>query len=234
MGETFPHWSPLFESQKYYMKPLALESSGKHKRIKDLSMAAQISGYTIDCCSIRQGKYKTTPLVCAIILLANYGQCFKKARPDPLIFPRQSSAPVYNEYGQYGVRINVNGSERLILLDDLLEVVDETTNELCNSTTSNKNEFWVPLIEKALMRLYGKALESIKTSPSFEIFHLIGWIPEIVMLADIANKENLWSRLHQNILDGNIMVALGTSEIQDPIDPAAEQKISKSTSIFFI
>ena len=55
-------------------------------------------------------------------------------------------------------------------------------------------------------------------------------IPEVVTMNDISNKENLWTRLHQNILDGNILVSIGTGEMEDPIDPSAEHKISESTS----
>ena len=101
---------------------------------------------------------------------------------------------------------------------------------MCNSHTENKNEFWVTLIEKGIMKMYGSTLEPMNTNPSFEVFHLIGWIPEVVVINDIANKENLWTRLHQNVLDGNILVSIGTADVDDPIDPTATQKISASTS----
>jgi hypothetical protein len=49
-------------------------------------------------------------------------------------------------------------------------------------------------------------------------------------MADIVNKDNLWNRLHQNIVDGNILVSLGTGSVEDPNDPSAKHPISVSTS----
>lgn len=56
-------------------------------------------------------------------------------------------------------------------------------------------------------------------------------LPECVMFDDISNKDNLWQRLHTNFIEGNIMVCLGTSTVNDPKENTTDNLvISKSTS----
>ena len=58
-----------------------------------------------------------------------------------------------------------------------------------------------------------------KIQPEFEIHHLIGWIPETVLLKNIQNKTNLWERMKFNFKEGNIVVCIckkETSSINDP------------------
>lgn len=66
------------------------------------------------------------------------------------------------------------------------------------------------LIEKGLIKLYGDIYAELRSNPAIESYHICGWIPECVNLADIPNKSNLWERLMQNQDEGNIVLALGT------------------------
>jgi hypothetical protein len=93
------------------------------------------------------------------------------------------------------------------------------------------DEYWVNIVEKAIFMLYGGQSLSLKSNPSYEIYHLTGWIPEVVLFEDISNKSNLWQRLYSNFTDGNIMVCLGTGLIKDPFIQANEAVLSRTSSI---
>ena len=47
--------------------------------------------------------------------------------------------------------------------------------------------------------IYNKLIDS---NPCVEVYHLIGWIPEILIISEISVKETLWTRLYQNFNDG--------------------------------
>ena len=100
----------------------------------------------------------------------------------------------------------------------------------CN--TSQHYEFIINLIEKGIFILYNSSSLQLKSNPAVEIYHLTGWIPEILCFAEITNKANLWQKLLTNFNEGNIMVCLGSGQVKDPILFSKEYPkiISKSTS----
>lgn len=57
------------------------------------------------------------------------------------------------------------------------------------------NDFSLPLIEKAYMKIYGEHQPTVEPNPSIDIHFLTNWIPETVHFDDVSNKENLWTRL---------------------------------------
>lgn len=77
--------------------------------------------------------------------------------------------------------------------------------------TRHKDDFCTQILEKAIIKLYGKAYDDINTNPSIEMHHFIGWIPETVKFTDVNNKDNLWSRMKQNFKEGNIILSINAS-----------------------
>ncbi len=63
------------------------------------------------------------------------------------------------------------------------------------------------VLSKALKKLYGSC--EIETSPCYEVYHLSGWCPECLLMEEISNKDNLWDRLTENYLEGNIIISFG-------------------------
>lgn len=79
-------------------------------------------------------------------------------------------------------------------------------------TTTARNEFWPALVEKALLKLYDCRNFLIKSNPSCEIFHLSGWIPEVIRFNEISDKMQLFGKISQNFEDGNVLLCLGMND----------------------
>jgi calpain-7 len=70
-----------------------------------------------------------------------------------MIYPQnKEGVPVFNEYGEYYVRLYYNGLFRKIKIDDVFPV-DEKDELLCTYSL-NKNEIWISLIEKAFLKMF--------------------------------------------------------------------------------
>lgn len=73
------------------------------------------------------------------------------------------------EGGAY-VKIHINGQKRLI--------------KVCTETLSTTNP--LEIFNKALFDLYQGS--DISTTPCNEVYHLSGWVPEVLYLHEIQNK----------------------------------------------
>lgn len=143
-------------------------------------------------------------LACSLISICNYDRQFDKTTIGTLIYPNKNEIPILNPLGNYGVKVGFNGAQRLILLDDKIPLGKEKRPIL----TSHRTDFATQILEKAIIKLYGRCYNTINTNPSIEMHHFIGWIPETVKFSDVNNKDNLWSRMKQNFKEGNIILSV--------------------------
>lgn len=132
------------------------------------------------------------------------------------------------------VKLWLNGVARRVLVDDLLPVDGQGTL-LCSHTTAcgnNKDtalEFWVPIIEKAYMKLCG-GYDFPGSNSTVDLFSLTGWIPERIYLPENDQKikdfethrERAWERLYFASNLGDCLITLAndsnlSKEIADEI-----------------
>lgn len=140
-----------------------------------------------------------------------------------------------------GVKIYFNGCARCVFVDDWIPIRKDNT--LLCAHSSDPGELWVTLFEKAIVRLFGKTYSIKGTNPGIDIYHLTGWIPEIIQLPpypykipndslvkqlnynaplteerhDITNV-NKWDVIWNNIMfnyNTNFVVCLGTNDLYD-------------------
>ncbi|KAL3777474.1 hypothetical protein ACHAW5_007448 [Stephanodiscus triporus] len=147
-----------------------------------------------------------------------------------LIHPQDPNGmPTYNRNGVYMVKLWFNGVERRVLVDDLLPV-DDKGELLCSHTKNNDGclELWVPILEKAYMKLCG-GYDFPGSNSGVDLFCLTGWIPESIILPENPNDvrdfetpaERAWDRLYNAYSFGDCLATVSTSKA------LTEEKVKK-------
>ena len=149
--------------------------------------SSTISPHTI------QQKYITEcSFISGLCVCANYERKFHKPLVTSILYPQahdfetDQQLPIYNPSGKYMIKLWLNGIPRCVLIDDYLPI-DKHGNLLCSQTTActtsnDKLELWVCLIEKAYMKLCG-GYSFPGCNSGIDMFSLTGWIPEQIYFA---------------------------------------------------
>jgi calpain-7 len=198
---------------------------------------SSISPYTI------QQKYITEcSFIASLCTCANYERKFHKPLVSSILYPQAKDIksgklqPMYNPNGKYMVKLWLNGSPRCVIVDDYLPI-DKHGNILCSQATScttsnNKLELWVCLIEKAYMKLCG-GYNFPGSNSGVTLFAITGWIPEQICFtlhnslqkdraasaADVSENitsdeemsyERVWERIYSASSFGDCLITIST------------------------
>ena len=148
---------PLSDKQKAkfhkWARPSEIVTMGKSKSGRKITMINTITPYTI-----KQYCVSDCSFIAGLCISAAFERRFNRRLVSSLIFPQdeKTGMPIFNPSGVYMVKLWLNGVERRVLVDDLLPV-DARGKLLCSHTkTANGSlELWVPILEKAYMKLCG-------------------------------------------------------------------------------
>lgn len=166
-----------------------------------------------------------TPISAALACLIHYDNKLKSRLIKRLIYPHDNFGPCVSKNGKYSLKVHINASSRMIAIDDYLL---ESNGKMALTTTA-RNEFWPALVEKAILKLYNCRNLCFKSNPSCEIFHLSGWIPEVIKFSEISDKMQLFSKISQNFEGGNVLLCLGMNE--DAFFPVIDFKVKDNKSL---
>ena len=207
---------PLPFTDKDGLLPLALKQKkqlDRWCRLDELSSQPKMIEL-VDCFSVKQTCVSDCSFVASVAISALYEKRFKKRLITDIIYPKNRKGdPVYNPCGKYMIKLHVNGIPRKIIIDDLLPC-GKYGNLLCSYST-NKNEFWISLIEKAYMKVMG-GYDFPGSNSNIDLYALTGWIPERISLSEKdLNKDATFRKILERYHKGDVLVTVATGEMSD-------------------
>ncbi|XP_054169050.1 calpain-7-like isoform X2 [Oppia nitens] len=199
------------------LAPKQRHSWQRWARLDELSPSPAVISDQIDCFAIKQTIVSDCSFVASLAVSALYEKRFAGRRLiTNIVYPqRRDGRPVYNPCGKYMVKFNINGVARKVLIDDRLPV-DKYGQLLC-SYSSNKQEFWVSLLEKAYMKVMG-GYDFPGSNSNIDLHALTGWIPERLSLSGSgpeSEREKTFKMLCERHAKGDVLITIATGELSD-------------------
>ncbi|KAG0197155.1 calpain 7 [Mortierella sp. GBA30] len=168
----------------------------------------------ISSTSIVQDIVTDCSFVASLCVSASYERRWKRQLIRACIYPKNKfGEPCYNPHGKYLVKLTFNGIARRVVVDDYLPVSKAGTL-MCTFST-NKNELWPSIIEKAYMKLMG-GYDFPGSNSGIDLYALTGWIPEHIFIKESNfDSEKQWRRMVHGQRNGVALVTIATGNMTD-------------------
>ncbi|KAF9420194.1 calpain 7, partial [Entomortierella beljakovae] len=191
------------------------EKFGSWKRVSQIMENPKMI-CLISSTSIVQDIVTDCSFVASLCVSASYERRWKKQLIRACIYPKNKfGEPCYNPHGKYLVKLTFNGIARRVVVDDFLPV-SKTGTLMCTFST-NKNELWPSIIEKAYMKLMG-GYDFPGSNSGIDLYALTGWIPEHLFITEANfDKEKQWKRMTSGQKNGVALVTIATGSMTDEV-----------------
>jgi hypothetical protein len=152
--------------------------------------------------NILQGDFQNCYFITALAALCKYPELVKKL----FLFKEKSQEHVY------GVYLRVNGTWKLILIDDFVPFYfDSEGAHRFVFSSSYQKELWVVLLEKAWAKLNGNYAHSLDGSPS-EVFDALTDAYTEILYVSPPQKDEIYKSLNDGQMKGYILTAETSGE----------------------
>ncbi|GIY99462.1 calpain-7 [Caerostris extrusa] len=216
LKERFAYPMPFSDKDgKLALSPKQKAVFSKWVRLEDISPKPVLIEL-IDCFSLRQTIVSDCSFVASLAVSALYEKRFRKKVITSMIYPQNKAGePMYNPCGKYMIKMNFNGVRRKIIIDDYLPM--GAHGELLCSFSSNKNEFWISLLEKAYMKVMG-GYDFPGSNSNIDLHALTGWIPDRIPLEPsdpTFAKDDIFKKLISKHSVGHVLITVATGEMSE-------------------
>lgn len=134
-------------------------------------------------------------------------------------FDPATGKPILSKNGKYVVRMNFNGCQRRVVIDDRIPV-SSTKRVIHVLDRNNPGLLWPALIEKAYLKVRG-GYDFPGSNSGTDLWILTGWIPEQVHLqGDDVEPDRLWQRMSHGFSYGDVLVTMGTGKMTSQTERA--------------
>ena len=208
-----PKLSPKQKQLKCEMKSVreVLQSDGPDAKVQ-LSIITDA-----DPLNVKQTVVGDCSLVCSLIICASFQHRFPNAKViSSAIYPQdQDGKPIVSRKGKYAVKMLINGITRVVVIDDRLPVEAGTKRLLC-TYSKDLGELWVPLMEKAFVKVCGGSYDFPGSNSSTDMYKLSGWLPDSLALDGEGFDAALqWTRLSTCHKKGAVLITANTPQNLD-------------------
>ncbi|SPO27151.1 related to calpain-like protease PalBory [Ustilago trichophora] len=242
-GHRYPIWNgppcqqqitaPLTSTQgdQPALSPVQLRKGALYRRPSQVS-SIETQGWSrqLKGSDLVQDIVTDCSFVAALEVAAEHDHLFGGRLVTSALYPQDSQGRIQpSSSGQYHVKLHINGTPRLVTIDDHLPYyppTESSTNptapvpsnlqpdqhRLMCATSRNGQAVWPALLEKAYLKVMG-GYDFVGSNGSIDLYALTGWLPEHIFLRHAGfQREKTWNRFHAAWRAGRCMATVGTGK----------------------
>ncbi|KAF2399861.1 cysteine protease PalB [Trichodelitschia bisporula] len=131
-------------------------------------------------------------------------------------YDTEKNIPKMSPNGKYVVRLNFNGCDRKVVIDDTLPVSSSRILHVIDR--NNPTLLWPALLEKAYLKVRG-GYDFPGSNSGTDLWILTGWIPEQIFLQDdLTDPAAIWQRMLNAFGYGDVLITVGTGQMSHSLE----------------